>query len=381
MVDPVYKRLLVRLILACVIVIMVVFVMPRLVQILLPFLMASLGAAIIVPIAQKINLFAGRLNKNINLPRKATTFVLNILVLIALSFAVYYAASTLVREVISLASSVQQNWSSIAVKYDELLEHLTFNTQLMPELVIDVLEDAKDSILVFVQDLSKNIVSFTVSTTASGITNTATFFVNVITFFLALFFISLDSSLISDWIHRYTSRRAMENFSLLKTSVIAAVGGYLRAQLILATFAFLFMFVALTIYGQPYAFTIALFLGFIDLLPIIGTIAMLLPWGGIEFFVGDLNKGIFLILVGIAFFLIRKVIEPKIMGDQTGLHPLLALLSTYVGLQFSGVWGAVLGPVVLMLMISMTKSGIFANTASDLRGAYGAVSGWFRNEE
>ena len=357
------------------------FVLPRLVQILSPFLIASVGAAIIVPIASKINLLVARINKNIKLPRKATTFVLNTVVLIVISFAIYYVTSTIVREVIALASSIQQNWPSIAMKYDELLEHLTWNAQLLPQLVIDILEDTKDSILVFVQDLSKNIVSFTVSTTASGITSTAGFLVNLITFFLALFFISSDSSSISEFAQRCTSKRMMETFILLKTSVLAAAGGYLKAQLILASFAFLFMLAALAIYGQPYAFTIALFLGFIDLLPVIGTIAILLPWGGIELFMGDVNKGMFLIFVGIAFFLIRKVIEPKVMGDQTGLPPLLALLSTYVGLQFSGVWGAVLGPVVLVLMISLTKSGIFANTAADLRAAYGKVAGLFQKDE
>ena len=348
---------------------------------LLPFLMAALGAAFIVSIANKIDGLVGRLNKNIKMPRKATTFILNVVVLVVVAFGIYYLASTIIKEVISIASNIQQNWSSIASKYDELLEQFSLNAELFPPPVIDILEDIKDSILVFVQNLSKNIVGFTVSTTASGITSTGTFLVNLITFFLALFFIGLDANLIVEFMQKHTGDRAKGTFMLLKTSVVAAVTGYMKSQLILATFAFLFMLAALSIYGQPYALTIALFLGFIDLLPVIGTIAILLPWGGIEFFLGDINKGVFLIVVGLAFFLIRKVVEPKVMGDQTGLHPVLALLSTYVGLQFSGVWGAVLGPVVLILLISLTKSGLFANTASDMRAAYRDLSRPFRNEE
>jgi sporulation integral membrane protein YtvI len=307
--------------------------------------------------------------------------VLNTVVLASVAFGFYYVAWTIIREVISLASSIQQNWSSIVVKYDQLLEQFTVNAELLPAPLIGILEDAKDSILVFVQDLTKNVVGFTVSTTKSSITSTGTFFVNLITFFLALFFIGLDANRITEFAEKHTSERAKETFRMLKTSVVSAIGGFMKAQLILALFAFVFMLLALTIYGQPYALTIALLLGLIDLLPVLGTIAILLPWGGIEFFMGDVNKGVFLIVIGVAFFLIRKVVEPKVMGDQTGLPPLLALLGTYIGLQFSGVWGAVLGPVVLMLLIRVTKSGLFTNTASDLRAAYNDVSKLFRPEE
>lgn len=358
-----------------------IVVVPWLVQMLYPFLLAALGAAVIVSIANKINWLVGKLNRNINVPRRATTLVLNTVVLASVAFGFYYVAWTIIREVISLASSIQQNWSSIVVKYDQLLEQFTVNAELLPAPLIGILEDAKDSILVFVQDLTKNVVGFTVSTTKSSITSTGTFFVNLITFFLALFFIGLDANRITEFAEKHTSERAKETFRMLKTSVVSAIGGFMKAQLILALFAFVFMLLALTIYGQPYALTIALLLGLIDLLPVLGTIAILLPWGGIEFFMGDVNKGVFLIVIGVAFFLIRKVVEPKVMGDQTGLPPLLALLGTYIGLQFSGVWGAVLGPVVLMLLIRVTKSGLFTNTASDLRAAYNDVSKLFRPEE
>ena len=379
--DALYKRLLIRLVLTILFLLFLGVVVPRLFRMLAPFLLAALVAAFVMSLVNKINGVVGRLNKNIKLPRKTTTFLLNIVVLALVTFTLYYVASTIVREVISIALNIQHNWSSITTRYDQLLDQFALNAEPLPPPVIDILEDMKDSILVFVQNVSKNIVSFTVSTTASGLTSTGTFLINLITFFLALFFIGLDANLILEFAQKHTSKQVKDTFGLLKTSVVAAVTGYMKAQLILASFAFLFMMTALGLYGQPYALTIALFLGFIDLLPVIGTIAILLPWGGIEFFLGDVNKGIFLIIVGLAFFLLRKVVEPKVMGDQTGLHPLLALSSTYVGLQFSGVWGAVLGPVILVLLISLTKSGLFVNTASDLRGAYQHLSRPFRQEE
>ena len=57
------------------------------------------------------------------------------------------------------------------------------------------------------------------------------------------------------------------------------------------------------------------------------------------------------------------------MGSQTGLHPLLTLISVYVGLRFSGIWGALLGPVVMVLIISILQSGMLDGTIADVRAA------------
>ncbi len=376
-----YKRLLVRFILYAAFIFVFAVVVPRLARMLWPFLLALIVASVVVGIANRINELLGRINKRIKLPSKLTTSVLNILVLFVVSLALYWVSYTIIKEVISVASGIQQNWSNIVATYDQLVEALTVRVQGLSPQLESILEDMKDSVLVFIQNLSKNIVTFTVSTTASGITSTGTFLINVITFALALFFISLDFNRLAEVAQRITNQRTKETLRSLRVSVIMAAGGYLKAQFILASFAFIFMLVALTIYGQPYALTIALFLGSIDLLPVIGTIAVLIPWGGVELFLGDINKGIFLIILGVVFFLVRKVVEPKVMGDQTGLPPLLVLLSTYVGLQLFGGWGVLLGPLVLMLIIALVKSGVFAGTVADVKEAYRELAQWMNKDD
>jgi Predicted permease len=58
------------------------------------------------------------------------------------------------------------------------------------------------------------------------------------------------------------------------------------------------------------------------------------------------------------------------MGTQTGLHPLLALIGIYVGIQFSGLWGALLGPLVMILILSVIRSGVLDNTFRDFKEVY-----------
>src|SRR5690625_2851078 len=156
------------------------------------------------------------------------------------------------------------------------------------------------------------------------------FSLNFITFFLALYFIMSDFNVILGHAIQRTDQRLLDSIRLLKNSALIGVIGYVKTQVILAGVAFIFMFTAFTLYGQPYNFIIALALAIVDFIPLIGTIAVLAPWGVIEIIGGDPNKGVFLIFLGILFFVFRRLTEPKVMGTQTGLHPLLALIGIYV---------------------------------------------------
>ena len=64
--------------------------------------------------------------------------------------------------------------------------------------------------------------------------------------------------------------------------------------------------------------------------------------------------------------LFRRMIEPKIVGDQTGLHPLLSLLAIYVGMKLGGVVAMILAPVLLLMLRNLWRAGMFHATVRDL---------------
>lgn len=120
---------------------------------------------------------------------------------------------------------------------------------------------------------------------------------------------------------------------------------YLRACLLLGLLTFCLSFIGLAILRVPYAFILALLLAAVDLLPLLGTGIVLIPWGIICLLLGQVRLGIgLLILYGITS-LIRQVLEPKLIGDGLGLHPLLSLVTMYAGLRLFGVWGMILAPL------------------------------------
>ena len=355
-----YKRLVVRLILGIIFVMFIVFIFPRAFKILSPFIIALIVTLI-------VNFLVERINIRFSLPTRLASLALSLIVLLVILGLFTLLIYRLVREIIDFSLNIQENWGNILVQVNGFLGSFNWLRDLLPHQLLNFLDGFEEIMLESIQDTSSYILESTLSSTATVISRTGSFFVRLITFFLAWYFITSDYRFLSVKIQTGLSKRVKETYNIVKTSLVLAFGSYLKAQLTFAILAFAVMFVALSIYGQSYAFLLALLLGFIDLLPIVGTIALLLPWGLFEILAGDINKGLFLVVLGISYTVFRRIIEPKIMGNHTGLHPLVALLSIYLGLQLLGVWGAIFGPIIFMLIISIVKSGILDNTLGDIK--------------
>lgn len=121
---------------------------------------------------------------------------------------------------------------------------------------------------------------------------------------------------------------------------------YLRACLLLGLLTFCLSFIGLALMRIPYAFIIALLLAVVDLLPLLGTGVILIPWALICLLLGQVKLGIGLLALYGVTTLVRQVLEPKLIGDGLGLHPLLSLFSMYAGLRLFGVWGMIIAPLV-----------------------------------
>lgn len=121
---------------------------------------------------------------------------------------------------------------------------------------------------------------------------------------------------------------------------------YLRACLLLGLLTFLQAFIGLAVLGVPYAFLLALLIAAVDFLPLLGTGVILIPWGIISLLLGQVKLGIGLLILYGVTTLIRQVLEPKLIGDGLGLHPLVSLLAMYAGLRLFGVGGMILAPLV-----------------------------------
>lgn len=369
-----FKRLFIRIIITVLIILTVVFGIPVIFKYLFPFILAFAIAAFLNPLINFINKGLSKIKIISSVSRGMITLLITILILLVLGYGLYTIVMTLLQEIFGLANTIQNNWGTIVKVFENTERWLTFQIKILPPEAIEIVEGVIDNILVFLRNFTGNLLNYTVAISGFLISKGGSLTLNLVTFFLSLYFIMSDYDRIKTRVKGQVHPNILKTLRLLRNTIVLGVGGYVKTQFLLSFTAFVVMFIAFSLYGVDYALTIAFVLAIVDIIPLIGTIAVLLPWGIYELIFGITNFGVFLVLLGIGFFIFRRLIEPKIMGTQTGLHPLFALIGIYVGIQFSGLWGALLGPLVMVVFIGIIKSGILDNTFADMNEVYHKIS-------
>lgn len=150
-----------------------------------------------------------------------------------------------------------------------------------------------------------------------------------------------------------------EHLVAIKRQLVNAVFMFIKAYGVIMMITFMEVFVGLTVLGVKYAFLMAVLTAVVDIMPILGTGAVMIPWGVFEIIRGNYFIGIGLLVLYAIITVVRQFLEPKIVGKSVGLHPLLALVSMYVGLKLFGVAGLFGFPIALVIYNRLSKEGFF----------------------
>lgn len=175
----------------------------------------------------------------------------------------------------------------------------------------------------------------------------------VATFFMALEFDSM-TGFVKKRIPAEREHVAEEAADYVKNLIFI----YLKAYSFLFLLTFLELFLGFLVLRIPYAPVLALAIAIFDILPVLGTGGILLPWAAVLCLMGNVPLAIGLLVLYIIITVIRNTLEPKIVGKQIGLPPLAALVSMFAGLKVFGIVGMVAVPVALSVIINLEKNGM-----------------------
>lgn len=138
-----------------------------------------------------------------------------------------------------------------------------------------------------------------------------------------------------------------------KTSVI--LGGYIRSQVLLVSIAALICTVGMAICGVKSPLVMGIFAGILDIIPIVGPGVVLIGWFIWALLVADYGMALGLAIVYVVVIVSRQILNPKLVGDRVGLHPLLALASIFIGMKLFGMIGLILGPIVVAIVMMVIR--------------------------
>ena len=163
---------------------------------------------------------------------------------------------------------------------------------------------------------------------------------------LSGFMISVRLPKLKDKVNKLTAGKLQEKYLPTLRRMRSVLGKWLLAQLKLTSVTFSIVLVGFFLLKIPYAPVWAFAVALVDALPVLGTGIILLPWALICLLQGLHLQAIGLLVIYGAAAMTRTVLEPRLVGSQIGLDPLVTLLFLYVGYRFWGILGMLLAPLL-----------------------------------
>ncbi|MCI8436542.1 MAG: sporulation integral membrane protein YtvI [Lawsonibacter sp.] len=357
-----WLRLGIRLVLAALAVWMLAAFGRPLLSLFAPFLFALMTAAMLNPMVK-------RLQRALGWNRQAVTLLL-LLVLFgllggALALLVYAAAGQLV--------SLVQNWSGLLDQLQSVLDQLeqlfAQLLALVPPQVTELVEKAGEDLFQWLSEAAPAMLGSLGMEAGERAMGLPGFCVALVIFVMAAFLLTADYPYLRSRYVQHLDEGVRRFLSQLRTTALGAFGGYVKAEFLLSVGVFFILLAGFFLIRQPYGLLLALGLAVMDFIPIIGAGTVMVPWAFVALFTQDFTGAVELMAIWGVIALFRRVMEPKFVGDQTGLSPILSLVSIYVGMKLAGVLGMVFGPVVVLVILNLAGMGMFRGVRLDLEAA------------
>ncbi|MDR1160582.1 MAG: sporulation integral membrane protein YtvI [Syntrophomonadaceae bacterium] len=322
----------------------------KLPSLLMPFIIAVIMAFIIEP---AVVFFENKIHIKRSLAAFITLFLLLGLISIVLFFLFSKIGSELAR-ISPMVATYSLDFSGIIIDFINDLKIYFLALDISPELQTAFDNNwlaAANFISVHINNMIANIFSF--------LTLLPNLMVIITISTIATFFLVKDKAMIKSFIWKNLPLGTQVKSNRVLNDVMNSMAGFVKAYIILVSITAIITMIALKIAGVQYALTIGMVTGLLDLLPILGPGLVFLPWIIWELILGSKSLGIGLLMIYVIISIVRQILEPKITGDNIGLHPLATLLSMYIGLKLLGFMGIIVGPVLLVLVIAIKRAGFF----------------------
>ncbi|MEG0617005.1 MAG: sporulation integral membrane protein YtvI [Oscillospiraceae bacterium] len=256
----------------------------------------------------------------------------------------------------SLPAFYDNSISPALMSIQDKVEALVLN--LNPTM-LDFIDAAGNSIANslsgFVTSLSTGAISLVTSTA----TRVPSFFVKFILTIIVSFFCVVDYYKITGFFIRQLSEKNKQILFKIKSNGIDVIAHFAKAYAILLTVTFVELTIGLSLLRVDNALLIALAVACVDILPVIGTGTVIIPWGIITLILGNIPLGAGLLILYAIVTIVRQSLEPRVIGKQIGLYPLVTLGCMFVGAQLFGIVGLFGLPIAVTTILQLSKSEDF----------------------
>lgn len=324
-----------------------IFLTYKLAVFYVPFIIAMLIAALVEPLIKLIM-------KLTKIKRKPAAIISLILVVVIIGTLLSLLISKVVTESTSLLSNLNIYFDD-AYKCGMGVFNNIENIEI-PEEALKVVQNSLTGLI----DTAKTIVINLVTGLVNTITSIPTMITYIFITILAIIFICFDKEYIPNAIKSQIPTKWTEKVKQIFNEMCSVSIKYIKAEAKLSFVCFILVLVGLLLFdlfglNVKYPIIMAIFIGFIDLLPLFGAGVVMLPWAIYLAFTGNIPLAISVLVLWGAWAVIKQLMEPKMVSKEMGMHPIFTLIGMYTGFKLAGVIGLILGPIILIIIKNIFK--------------------------
>lgn len=328
-------------------------------SVLLPFLVAFAVAALLSGVVQFIT-------ERMHIQRGIVAVAVVLFFYIILAVFFYFAGSYLVRLIYDTSRELSVFLSDTIVpvmqRFYRWLDHFlsvfypaeqtgkTSGLHGMGEESAQTLKNAGK----LMSGISDGVIDG-VSGMAAGIPG---FFMKLLIAVIATVFMELEFPEIKAFLKRQIPAEYQRAFRDGKNYVTGTMGKCILSYCLIFGITFAELTAGLFLLGIKNAFAIAFIIAVLDILPVLGTGTVLIPWAVLAFASGRISAGVGVFGLYLVITVVRNLIEPKLVGKQMGLSPVIMLPCMLIGLKFFGIIGLFVVPLLVSFLKQLNDRGI-----------------------
>lgn len=317
-----------------------IFVSLKLAVFYMPFLIGFIISMMIEPLIRKLADKAG-------IERKFSAIIVLIIIFSILVGLIVWGVITLITESSSLLESLNIYVEKISV----FIQKFKIDDIKLPGKVTEIIENCTSKLLNWLTTFTTNFLT----STLQKVTLIPVAFIYITITILSTYFLCADKFYILDQVEHHVPRLWVKRCIKHLREITSILGNYLKAEATLIIISFFIILIGLYV-GKfaglkiEYPLLCALGIAFVDALPILGSGTVMLPWAVFSFVDNNVSLGLLLIGLYIFTLVVRQMIEPRLVSNKIGIHPIFTLIAMYTGFKVIGIIGLFLGPIILIIL-------------------------------
>jgi len=313
-----------------------------LLPVLAPFVVGFLLSKLVLP-------FINFLNLKLNFHRTTAT-IISIILMAGLLFLISYFL------IVKLSTQITvfiKNWDIFSLN----ISHITRDCCNLVEKLTglpsrNIYNQLYSCILTATDSISKKLMPIVMNYSLSTVRCLFDVFIFLLVAAIAMFFFSRDNKEINSFLLNCRFRDEILFLRRIAKNVVAA---YIKTQFIIICIIAAICTLGFTILKNPYSILYGIIIGILDFLPLIGAGTFLVPISIYYLFKANYPAAVLTFVIFVVCYLVREILEPKLLGSRIGIHPLVSLISVYIGYKVFGLLGMILGPFGYVFVSEVQK--------------------------